>query len=514
MKNLSRIALYLLMTVLPLLTFSQGGAINTTGTPADPSAIFDISSTSQGMLTPRMTTAQRNAIVNPADGLLLFNLTTGCFNYFHNNSWFEWCGNCIPPNPPSASDNGPVCTGDTLKLYATTIPNGNYNWSGPNGFTSTQKNPVIPNAGTSEAGTYYVYVTVGSCTSATSSTNAVVNQTPSSAFTFSPTIASINSNVTFVPAVSGASYSWTFSGGTPSTSTAQNPTVQWAATGTYAISLQVTQNGCSSTLTSSSITVDLVSHGSQTFVYTGTQQSWTVPGGVSSISIVANGGQGGQDGNNPPWPGSPGGRAQGTLAVSPGQSIYIYVGASGDNGGYNGGGVCQGAWSGGKGGGASDVRYGGIALSNRVIVAGGAGGNAGYSHGFGGWQGGVGGMGGGLSGTDGQNNPGNQPYPCGGYGGTQTGGGANGCNSGSSGFISGTPGTLGQGGNGSGEAGNSGPCGNAGSGGGGYYGGGGGGWNNCGGGGGGGGSSYIGGVTGGSTTPGVNTGNGSVTITW
>ncbi len=56
--------------------FSQVG-INTT-TP-DPSAILDITSTTAGVLLPRMTTAQRNAIVTPKAGLTIYNTTTNKF---------------------------------------------------------------------------------------------------------------------------------------------------------------------------------------------------------------------------------------------------------------------------------------------------------------------------------------------------------------------------------------------------------------------------------------------------
>jgi len=52
------------------------------GTKApDPSAALDISSTSAGLLIPRMTSAQRDQIPNPATGLLVFNTTTGNFEY-------------------------------------------------------------------------------------------------------------------------------------------------------------------------------------------------------------------------------------------------------------------------------------------------------------------------------------------------------------------------------------------------------------------------------------------------
>jgi hypothetical protein len=43
---------------------------------ADPSAVLDLSSTSQGFLPPRMTTVQQDSIVNPAIGLTIYNLTT------------------------------------------------------------------------------------------------------------------------------------------------------------------------------------------------------------------------------------------------------------------------------------------------------------------------------------------------------------------------------------------------------------------------------------------------------
>jgi len=52
------------------------------GTPRpDPSAILDLNSTSAGLLLPRMTQEQIDALENPAAGLLVFNTTTGELNY-------------------------------------------------------------------------------------------------------------------------------------------------------------------------------------------------------------------------------------------------------------------------------------------------------------------------------------------------------------------------------------------------------------------------------------------------
>jgi hypothetical protein len=78
------------------IVMAQGVGVNETGASPHASAILDASSTDKGFLPPRMTTAQRNAIVGPADGLLIFNTDTGCPNYRSNGMWYEWCGT-LPP---------------------------------------------------------------------------------------------------------------------------------------------------------------------------------------------------------------------------------------------------------------------------------------------------------------------------------------------------------------------------------------------------------------------------------
>lgn len=59
-----------------------------TATPSA-SSLFDVTSTSQGFLTPRMTTVERDAIAAPATGLLVYNLTTSLFNYWDGAVWTE-----------------------------------------------------------------------------------------------------------------------------------------------------------------------------------------------------------------------------------------------------------------------------------------------------------------------------------------------------------------------------------------------------------------------------------------
>jgi hypothetical protein len=274
---------------------------------------------------------------------------------------------------------------------------------------------------------------------------------------------------------------------------------------------------------------DCLVNGVFEFGYTGDVQLLELPGCVDSVTIETWGGQGG--GASPGDPcgshgdapnGGFGGYATGDLSVDPGATLYIYVGASGQSGGFNGGGGSSGDYPGSIGGGASDVRWPDLTLSDRRVVAGGGGANAAYSDGCGGWHGAFGGAGGGTSGDTGQGSwkPwGGVSASCGGGGGTQSQGGAAGCDPDSLTWgSSSTAGALGVGGLG-GHGGtftgaDPASCGAAGGGGGGYWGGGGGGGGSCGGGGGGGGSSYIGGVTGGVTVGGQHQGNGKVIITY
>ena len=53
------------------------------------SSVLDVSSTTQGLLTPRMTTAQRVAIVSPADGLMVYDTDLKSF-YHYNSSIMSW----------------------------------------------------------------------------------------------------------------------------------------------------------------------------------------------------------------------------------------------------------------------------------------------------------------------------------------------------------------------------------------------------------------------------------------
>lgn len=232
-----------------------------------------------------------------------------------------------------------------------------------------------------------------------------------------------------------------------------------------------------------------------TFGYTGNEQKYIVPSGVTSVNIKAYGAQGESSGVS----GGLGGFSEANISVSPGETLYVYVGGQS---GWNGGG--KGSPYTYSGGGASDVRRGGAAFSNRIIVAGGGGGSGTRTDTY------YGGSGGGLAGEDGANANGAN----GGRGATnQTGGIA-----GNIGPVSipdgstirkSSPGVLGLGGTGGFT--NCSSYGGGGGGGGGYYGGGGGGGACNGGAAGGGGSSFV--PNGGTTLSNSRQGDGQVRIT-
>jgi gliding motility-associated-like protein len=411
-------------------------------------------------------------------------------NGYCNISWTgSGCGSPLVPitvtvNPaPTITTSGTtICSGQTATLTATAnVPGGTFTWN-PGNLTGSSVT-VTPNVTTQ----YTVSYVVPNCNSATATATVTVNPSPAAPTANNVTLCGPGSATLTAAGGQNNSYVWySNANGTGQLSTNASyitPTI--STTTTYYVGTAA-QGGAV--------------NGSQTFNYTAGVQTFTAPV-TGNYTVTLFGAQGGNGLNTT---GGLGGQATGSLALTAGQSISIYVGGKGGNAGgvmgWNGGGqggldVGAGQHA-GSGGGATDIRVGGNALANRVIVAGG---------GAGGGRDGVTGVGGGSSGTTSAN----YSSGYGGTGGTQVGGGlawtlARGA----------THGTLGQGGNGSTGYNAAG----GGGGGGGYYGGGGGtstqnhgsGWSA----GGGGGSSFLGGVTAGSTTQGVRSNDGLCTITW
>ena len=69
---------------------AQNVAINSDGSTPNSSAMLDITSTTKGLLTPRMTSVQRTAISTPATGLIVYQTDgTAGFYYYDGSSWLK-----------------------------------------------------------------------------------------------------------------------------------------------------------------------------------------------------------------------------------------------------------------------------------------------------------------------------------------------------------------------------------------------------------------------------------------
>ncbi len=94
------------------------------------SAKLDITSNNSGLLIPRMTTAERNAISNPAHSLLIFNTTVNCYQGYNANAaiWEDiHCFTCPIPSAPILSS--------LSQLNYTGTSTFTVNWSAVTGAT-------------------------------------------------------------------------------------------------------------------------------------------------------------------------------------------------------------------------------------------------------------------------------------------------------------------------------------------------------------------------------------------
>jgi hypothetical protein len=164
---------------------------------------------------------------------------------------------------PVASSSGPVCEGQSLQLFASTVPNASYVWNGPGSFVSVQQNPTIGFAHASDSGSYGVTANVAGCISPPGTTDVVVNPSPLAQITAPPSVcpASGGHTASVPDAGAGASYSWMITNGTI-TAGAGTRTITFTAGGSGSVTLFVTVQsgaGCPAA-TSTSVTIACASN--------------------------------------------------------------------------------------------------------------------------------------------------------------------------------------------------------------------------------------------------------------
>jgi len=154
----------------------------------------------------------------------------------------------LPSDPASAnvSSNSPVCTGNPINLSTNLTGSFSYEWSGPNGFTSTQQNPTVAVASLTTAGAYDLRLTNGTCKTKPVSIQVDVANLQNFAITSSEPSNRIcaGSTLTLTSNVQpNHTYQWTKDGTDISAQT--NSTLSVSQTGTYKVRVTNTILGCS-----------------------------------------------------------------------------------------------------------------------------------------------------------------------------------------------------------------------------------------------------------------------------
>ena len=90
-SKIKQITFVILFVSVSQFSKSQGIAINNSNASADSSAMLDISSTTKGLLIPRMTEGDRSSITNPATGLLVYQTdqADSGFWYYNGSHWSQ-----------------------------------------------------------------------------------------------------------------------------------------------------------------------------------------------------------------------------------------------------------------------------------------------------------------------------------------------------------------------------------------------------------------------------------------
>jgi len=151
MKNKTALIFFLGFLIMQSFqsTSAQNVGIGSESFTPDQSAVLELKSTQQGFLPPRMTTAERDLILQPATGLLIFNTTTNCVEVFIPPIWQSmYCG-CTSPNPP---------TEDTHTPSATEIV---WNWNAVIGADGYKYNTINDYSTATDNGTSTTYTQIG-----------------------------------------------------------------------------------------------------------------------------------------------------------------------------------------------------------------------------------------------------------------------------------------------------------------------------------------------------------------
>jgi hypothetical protein len=169
----------------PTICFGSNGTITING--LTPATVYSLSYKKNGNPIGPL-----NITTNATGQYVITGLTIGTYTQINVTLVSTGCqGDTLSPivlvqpiivPTPTVNNNGPICAGATLNLTATTTPGSTYSWTGPS-YSSTQQNPSITNAQTTNAGTYSVIATYQGCISNAGTTTVVVHPLPTAVIT-------------------------------------------------------------------------------------------------------------------------------------------------------------------------------------------------------------------------------------------------------------------------------------------------------------------------------------------
>ena len=175
------------------------------------------------------------------------------------------CGNSAPvcinvtllsPTVTVTPAQSQICLGSNVNLTAAGATT--YSWSPAAGLNVTIGANVI--ASPIVTTTYIVSGSTGGCAGLDTAIVTVITPPTNTFNATTPVCSNTNSTVTYIgTGTPAATYNWNFGGGTIISGTGQGPyQINWAAPGTYTISLDVTENGCNSGVATQQVVVNAV----------------------------------------------------------------------------------------------------------------------------------------------------------------------------------------------------------------------------------------------------------------
>jgi len=168
-------------------TYNGTSWINIAGQTATQTAV-NLTGVAKGIYQYRLIAAERENI-NSANCRVASNPLTITINEKPNTL---------------ASNNGPLCIGGNIELNTT--EGVTFSWTGPNGFTSTEKSPTINNAQLNMSGVYTVTASKNGCTSVSSTTVEVADLV--NVYTSFNAVTTCENSPVQLAAFGGTTYQW------------------------------------------------------------------------------------------------------------------------------------------------------------------------------------------------------------------------------------------------------------------------------------------------------------------